>query len=377
MPSIPKPLSQKFANMSFCCACLVVFIHIYPRFEPGEWQWWIHQFIAQGITRVAVPYFFLASGFFLAGHFGEEAWWRREVAKRVFSILVPCYLTILFWAVLKVGQAFVLPPTAGLPFVDLLAQTINWKSTTGLYPFSCPELYSLWFLRTLFAFVLVSPLIVRPLTTSRKSGLYFLAALFLLHLLLLPYAYIVRYIAPILSRWSLFAAFPFERVAGYGSYIFSYGFSVSGFCYFSLGIFLRHHALTPPLTLRQTRLCGVIGLFLLALSFVGKIYALKPCVYFSTLALPFLLAALWREMSSRPLFPSGLLACSLPIYLFHLIFLNLFSRAEAFGWLLLPDYNSLLGCATRGGLAIALSIGIACALKRLCPRLANLWLGGR
>ncbi|MGN0885957.1 MAG: acyltransferase family protein [Candidatus Spyradenecus sp.] len=363
--------------MSFCCACLVVFIHIYPCFEPGGWQWWIHQFIVNGITRVAVPYFFLASGFFLAGHVGEQAWWRREVGKRVFSVLVPCYLTILFWAVLKIGLAFVSPPTAGLPFLELLAQTINWKSTTGLYPFAFPELYSLWFLRTLFVFVLASPLIVRPLITSRKGGLYFLAALFLLHLLLLPYTHIVRYIAPILLRWSLFAAFPFERVAGYGSYIFSYGFSMSGLFYFSLGIFLRHHTPAHPLTPRQTCLCGAIGVSLLVLSFFGKLYALKPCVYFSILALPFLLAALWRVMSSRALLPPWFLASSLPIYLLHLIFLNLLSRAEAVGWHILPANHSLLGYATRGGLAIALSVGTARAVKGLCPRFANLWFGGR
>ncbi|MGN0890730.1 MAG: acyltransferase family protein [Candidatus Spyradenecus sp.] len=377
MPSIPESLSRKFTNMSFCCACLVVFIHIYPRFDPGSWQWWIHQFIANGITRVAVPYFFLASGFFLACHFGEEGWRRREVGKRVFSVLVPCYLTILLWAILKIGLAFVLPPTAGLPFLDLLAQTINWKSTTGLYPFACPELYSLWFLRTLFVFVLVSPLVVRPLTTSRKSGLSFLAALFLLHLLLLPYTYILRHIAPFLSRWPLFAAFPFERIAGYGSYIFTYGFSMSGFCYFSLGIFLCHYTPARPLTSRQTCLCGAIGVFLLVLSFFGTLHALKPGIYFAILALPFLLATLWRVMSSRALLPPWLLACNLPIYLLHLIFLNLFSRAEAFGCLSLPAYNSLLGYATRGGLAIGLSIGTALAVKRLCPRLANLWLGGR
>lgn len=377
MPSIPESLSRKFTNMSFCCACLVIFIHIYPRFDPGSWQWWIHQFIAHGITRVAVPYFFLAAGFFLAGHIGEQAWWRREVGKRVFSVLVPCYLTILIWTLITTSLTLCSPLTAGLPLPELLSQTINWKRDLGLHPFASPKVYSLWFLRTLFVFVLVSPLVVRPLTTSRKSGLYFLAALFLLHLLLLPYAYIVRFVAPLLSRWPLFAAFPFERVAGYGSYLLTYGFSMSGFCYFSLGIFLRHHTPTRPLASRQTYLCGAIGVFLLALSFFGKLHALKFCDYFSILALPFLLAALWGVMSCRPLLPSWLLAYSLPIYLLHLIFLSLFSRAEAFGWLTLPAYNSLLGYATRGFLAITLSITTALVLKRLCPRFANLWFGGR
>ena len=67
---VSKETSAKFANMGFVCACLVVLIHLGVDGKPGGAAWWTHQmFTHVGMTRIAVPFFFFASGYWLAGHF--------------------------------------------------------------------------------------------------------------------------------------------------------------------------------------------------------------------------------------------------------------------------------------------------------------------
>ena len=76
---ISKTLSEKMAVMSFVCACLIVAIHTTSRPLDDTWQWWVVALLGkEGVCRVAVPYFFLASVFFIAGHFGEDGWYGRE-----------------------------------------------------------------------------------------------------------------------------------------------------------------------------------------------------------------------------------------------------------------------------------------------------------
>ena len=72
---IEKELSEKMAAFSLFCAVLVVFIHIYfdVTSETGA-LWWVWICMAEGICRIAVPFFFVAAGFWLAGHMAERGW---------------------------------------------------------------------------------------------------------------------------------------------------------------------------------------------------------------------------------------------------------------------------------------------------------------
>ena len=80
-------LSNKIANMGFVCACLVVLIHS-PMFgNVGFVTYLLKNFL----VRIAVPAFFMISGFLLARHCGEEGWYCREVCKRVKTLLVPLW----------------------------------------------------------------------------------------------------------------------------------------------------------------------------------------------------------------------------------------------------------------------------------------------
>ena len=94
---IDKELSRQMSVMSFICACMIVLIHCTPCPSIGTWQYWFVNLLgADGLCRIAVPWFFLASGFYLAGHLNEHGWYKKAVSKRIFSLLVP----FCVWAVI-------------------------------------------------------------------------------------------------------------------------------------------------------------------------------------------------------------------------------------------------------------------------------------
>ena len=58
MSAISAENSQKIKNMSIICAMLVVTIHVdWPK-DNICLTWFINELIAEGIARIAVPFFF-------------------------------------------------------------------------------------------------------------------------------------------------------------------------------------------------------------------------------------------------------------------------------------------------------------------------------
>lgn len=70
------------AAMSAVMIALVVFIHLLLTDQP--WGVWWRRWGVDGVCRLAVPWFYLASGAVFARHIGEsEGWYGLEVWKRV------------------------------------------------------------------------------------------------------------------------------------------------------------------------------------------------------------------------------------------------------------------------------------------------------
>ena len=100
---ITRETSRRLAVMGFLCACMIVLIHCTtrPSLDPNQWQWWVvNLFGADGFCRIAVPYFFVASGFFLVGKIHEGGWYFTAVKKRIRTLLIP----FVVWAF--IGIAF-------------------------------------------------------------------------------------------------------------------------------------------------------------------------------------------------------------------------------------------------------------------------------
>ena len=208
---VDEHISQKMRNMSFVCSVLVVCHHFAVIGEPGSGLWWFAKLLGQGrlgmgggLTWVAVPWFFLASGYFLARHMGENNWWFHEVSKRIHSLVIPfffwCFAGIILLSMMDISQ--------GRPlFYGTLKSILKG---IGAYPTGIvnPMASQLWYIRSLFMLVIVSPIIFRFI------GIWWLVGTFVLYLVIAPFDSVVLH------------------------QFFRYGFSLEGLFYFSLGVFL-------------------------------------------------------------------------------------------------------------------------------------------
>ncbi len=166
--NVRKYTSDKIANLSWICSILVVLIHAgtYAFNIPGSEtatiygkniSTFIQMFFAEGVCRVAVPLFFIFSGFLFFQNFElTPACVGKKFQRRVFSLVIP----YLFWS----GGTFLffyiaqsVPATAvyfsSRPVVGIgLEKTLNYILLDSL---NSP----LWYLRNLIILTVFTPLI--------------------------------------------------------------------------------------------------------------------------------------------------------------------------------------------------------------------------
>lgn len=176
-------LSQKIRVISFFAMILVVFLHSYNAVvnfktttlhtENGI-NLFIQNFITNGIARVAVPLFFLISGFlFFFKHDASLQGTLTKYRKRFRSLVIP----YLFWSVWGLLLFFALQ---NLPYAE------NFFRNEPVKNFSAAKLadtillnpipYQFWFIKSLVVLVLVSP-IIYFLTQKLRIGWVILTAL--------------------------------------------------------------------------------------------------------------------------------------------------------------------------------------------------------
>ena len=91
---IDGELSSRFSKMGFLSALLIVYLHSGCAADREVVGATLHHIISV-FCRVAIPWFFYAAGFFLASHIGEDGWYKREVVKRVRTLLIPFWINLL------------------------------------------------------------------------------------------------------------------------------------------------------------------------------------------------------------------------------------------------------------------------------------------
>lgn len=340
MKQITETVSNKFSNMAILCAALVVIIHCRPDFAMGTVAWWCQQLLEEGLCTIAVPFFFIASGFFLAGRIGATGWYGDAVKKRVRTLLVPYFL----WCVLfSVWEIFIKWVSSGQVNWASVAEPKMVMSATGLYPFRWPGLPPLWYVRSLFVLVLLSPVIYKFQNFSRG-----VICLFMVYLI----------------------ACPGPEGDGFVHYQLRNGLlPLAGVFYFSLGMLLRRLEGSLQLPWRVSFGAGVAGVLLI----IGRAWAIsRGCqcgVYLGCLAIPCLLIAV-RSIIPSCKWPRILTTASFPIYLVHkFVYAGLFSYGGN------PTTISSCVAAIVG---VLLSSWAIVVLMRFCiPRFAAVAFGGR
>ncbi len=169
--ALDPQLSNAFRYAAFIATILVVAIHYNTKnfisLSNGYTvNYYIQEFITNGVARVAVPFFALASGFFYFIKYNELKDYKRLIKSRVRSLLIPYALVSLFIYITEViyadykGNLFEI--TLYLVLKDVLIIPISVQ---------------FWFLRDLMILVMVAPLLF---VFAKKMKLTFLLVLFFL-----------------------------------------------------------------------------------------------------------------------------------------------------------------------------------------------------
>lgn len=358
--SVDKPLSAKMANMSFVCAVLVVFMHVGSPTPVGSFPWAFIEFFHEILGDMAVPYFFMASGFFLAGHMEEPGWYPREMKKRFRTLLVPYILWSLLFAVY-------LMPVAIL--ANLQAHRIwnwnlgfpGWIKTFGLDFLQNPLLPPFWFLRWLICLCLASPILY---WIVRKTGVWGLAAVYVLATAKtagVPWLNPSPWWCP----WKWILLYPF------GTFHFLLGIA------WRTGVF----AAVPDQVRRIPAWVGLLFLATKLVSFAAAGFGwTDPEGGFGTFFLrnlsfltPCLLAFVWMCIPSGK-WPAWLTGASFGLYVGHPFFTHFLDSVRWFGDLGMGPGGM---CLLRWAFAMAGCLVGVHLLKRFLPRVAQWLFAGR
>lgn len=339
-------ISVRIRNIGILCAALVVMIHsnVYP--TEGTWQARVMSGIRY-VENVAVPFFFMVSGYFLAVRMDEKGWWSRAVRKRIHSLVIPFWvwqMSFLLFNILLVSIGSLLNVEISYDRRYLTMDGVY--NLLGVHPFMFVNI--VWYLRAVFFFVLISPLLTMTNALTRIVMLIMTFAIYVIH----------------------------EAHLYDGSWYicFENFFPVRGLFFFFLGINMQKSGVACIFD-RRVFLPSLI-LFLVLLLMGGNDNAgilkggLDCCGVLAMLVI------LFNVIPSRQL-PAWVYELVVPVYLIHL-FVLMFSEKiskvlDVFDWW----HTSLVAFFVKIFVAIGASCVIAQLLRRYFQRFSVIAFGGR
>jgi surface polysaccharide O-acyltransferase-like enzyme len=167
-------LSKKITALSFLAILIVVLLHSYnldtlfegkPLLMEKDANWLVQQFISNGLTRIAVPLFFVISGFLFFLKFEPTfEGYASKVKKRMLTLFVPYVL----WSFLGIALYFTLQsiPQSRPFFSKGLIRDYSFTEFLDRL-FLHPIPYQFWFIRDLIILVLLSWVIFYMLKATK------------------------------------------------------------------------------------------------------------------------------------------------------------------------------------------------------------------
>ena len=305
---------------------------------------------------VAVPFFFTASGFFLAGHVANQGWYLSELKKRLKSLLVPYVAWLTLFVIYLIPVVVAVNALSDRP----LFFRISVPSPVALFGIDLsqyPAIPPFWYLRYLMILCLASPVMVWALAQWHLKTVF------------VAFAYmVVREIAVVFiqQRWNLLQH--------------PWMLNPYGFFYFLSGMAWRM-GLFQKFSLRIKRLFMVMGVLVLLVKIcclirigcVGGCGVSDFSEWWTLVWIVPLVYCIWVFIPAKP-WPRMLVNNSFPIYVMHCFFLNAFARIAFFSQgNIATEWRPLMAWA----ISIAGCVGMAEALRCWMPGMAQLLYGGR
>lgn len=150
-------LSNKIKNISFILTILVVILHAYNIQNDISIVSFIQTFISYGIATIAVPIFFMISGYLFFYKFEPSLNnWIKKYKKRFKTLLVPFIIWCTGWMIVL----YIVQLTSigkGL-FTNMIISEFSFKDIIK-YTYVYPIPFQLWYISALIECVIISPII--------------------------------------------------------------------------------------------------------------------------------------------------------------------------------------------------------------------------
>lgn len=151
--------SYKIRNLSFVSTILVVILHAY-NFELNESNNiydFIQSFISHGIATIAVPIFFMISGFLFFYKFEPSiSNWIRKYKSRFKSLFIPYIVWCTSWMIIL--YLIQLLPMGKSLFSNMVLSEFSPQEIFK-YTYRYPIAFQLWYISALIECVIISPVI--------------------------------------------------------------------------------------------------------------------------------------------------------------------------------------------------------------------------
>ena len=354
--TISSKSSERIKAIGFVCALMVVAIHCAA--IPKEWwngtldmpRWVValQTLGADTLARLAVPWFFVVSGFFLVkglkfdeGHRYNAlfAWWMQCLLKRLLTLGIPYLLWNLIYYVFKLATG-----KYGFDVTHCLIQL------TGLDIYDAPACGQFWYVRCLLVYVVCAPLFIMAFGHRRIGVLAIIGLLIcwfagvglpIRYMQLTDWSYILFFGTGIYLGLGNMAGVHFDKRLG----ILSVALLVSSVAGVLSGAVSRNATLA--------HICGKLMIVtgLPALWFVGD------SIVSAT--------SRWKQLYSLAFF----------VYAMHVIFVSVTHKVTE--RLLPPDLYESVGYLLKITIGIVGSLGIGCLLNRFSLRVLRVLCGGR